>query len=81
MPEGQTIRCKFRCHSSTKRTRYNGGFVWDFQFGAVTDGGAENKRFFDATPAGDIKVSSIQEDHFEVGNFYYVDFTPAEDKA
>jgi hypothetical protein len=47
----------------------------------VTDGSEENKKFFDATPCGEIKVGTLSAtaaSQFELGKSYYVDFTPAE---
>jgi hypothetical protein len=76
------IRAKFKCNGVTKRTGFNGEeFVYDAKFGAVYGGaeGAseENKKFWAATPAGEISVTSVRCDQFEPGQEYYVDFTPA----
>lgn len=41
----------------------------------------ENKKFWDATPSGDITMyitNPAAVDQFEAGKEYYVDFTPAE---
>lgn len=46
---------------------------------AVTDDSEENKQFFEATPAGDIDLQVVSADtvaRFEVGQEFYVDFTP-----
>ena len=46
----------------------------------VTDGSAENKEFYDATPSGEIKLGTLNPaawQAFELGKEYYVDFTPA----
>lgn len=51
-------------------------------FNVVTgDGAPENKAFFQSTPTGDIKLSTVSESawsQFELNKEYYVDFTPAE---
>lgn len=75
-----SIRCKFRCQSVTKRTRWNKPeeFLYDAKFNAVTDGSEENKKFFDATPSGTFEVSSILPDAFVPGKEYYLDIIPAE---
>lgn len=47
---------------------------------AVGDSGPENRQFWDATPEGQIKLSTVNPEawsHFELNQEYYVDFTPA----
>ncbi len=76
---GQT-RAKFRCVGVTKRPSWRGAgipFTYDAEFQAVTEGSDENKRFFAATPSGNIKISTLAVDAFEPGEEYYVDFVPA----
>jgi hypothetical protein len=43
----------------------------------VTGDSPENKEFFAATPSGIAEVSTVRQDHFQVGQDYYLDFTPA----
>jgi len=66
-----TVRAKFFC-----------GAVADgqVQLTAVYSGSAENREFFEATPAGSIQLSVVSPStrgHFVPGKEYYVDFTPA----
>ena len=74
------VRAKFKCTSVTKGCGWgNNEFLYSAEFGAVTgQGSEENEQFFAATPSGNIKVSTVREDHFLVGKEYYVDFTLAE---
>lgn len=42
--------------------------------------GTENKKFWNATPTGEIKLGTVNRDaakHFELGKEYYIDFIPA----
>jgi hypothetical protein len=72
-------RAKFTCTEVSKRTGWGGNkFLYAAKFSAVTGNSDENKTFFAATPSGSIEVSTVKEDHFEVGKTYFVDFTVAE---
>lgn len=79
----QTVRCKFRCNSVSKRLDYGyqkptePKFLFNYEFSAVTDGSEENKRFFAYTPSGSLNVGALREDLFEPGKEYYIDITPA----
>ena len=47
---------------------------------AVNSGSEENKRFFQLTPAGNIRLETVNPeaaDEFQMGKMYYVDFTEA----
>ena len=68
------VRAKFFCHAVTKMVS-SPGYVFSYEFSAVTDGSKENKSFWKWTPSGTIKLSSIRDDIFEVGKEYYIDFT------
>jgi hypothetical protein len=70
-------RAKFRCVSVAKREGWGDNkVVYAAEFNVVGgDGNAENKAFFAASPSGRIELSTIREDHFEVGQDYYVEFT------
>jgi len=71
-------RAKFTCTEVSKRTGWGGNeFLYAAKFNIVTSGSDENKEFFAASPSGSIEVSTVKEDHFEVGKDYYVDFTEA----
>lgn len=42
---------------------------------------SENKKFWEATPSGEVKLGTINQaaaDYFELGEEYYLDFTKAE---
>jgi hypothetical protein len=44
--------------------------------------GSENKRFWDASPSGEIRLGTVNPsawEQFELGKEYYVDFTKAEE--
>lgn len=72
-------RTKFTCVGITKRTGWGEHeFLYDAEFQVVTSDSEENKKFFAATPSGNIKVGTVKADHFEVGKTYYVDFTETE---
>ena len=73
-------RCKFTCLSVTKRKHWNKEhpFNYEAEFSAVTSGSDENDKFFAATPSGTLKVSTIVDDIFVVGNDYYLDISPAD---
>ena len=75
------IRAKFRCNSVT----FNGDPTDDntsrsYNLSPVYDTSTpENARFTKATPWGELKLNvDNPEARFEVGKFYYLDFTPAE---
>ena len=71
------VRGKFRLESETKHASYPGV---ELKFRAVTnDETAENKRFHQYTPAGEITMTvdnPAAQQQFEVGQEYYVDFSP-----
>jgi len=73
-------RAKFKCVGVEKTTHWDSskGFLYKAKFNAVTGKSEENESFFAATPSGSIEISTMREDHFEVGKNYYVDFSPAE---
>lgn len=67
----KTVRAKFRC--------ITGGQMVSMH--AVADGSEENKKFWEATPSGnlDMFISNPEaQDLFEAGKLYYLDFTVAE---
>lgn len=74
----QTTRAKFKCTEIAKREGYPKGVTYAAKMQAVTSGSPENESFFAATPWGTLELSTVREDHFEVGKSYYVDFSPAE---
>lgn len=74
-----TTRCKFKCTEVTKRTGWADiPFIHDAKFQAVTEGSEDNKKFFAATPSGNLHVGTVREGTFEAGKEYYLDITPVE---
>ena len=79
-----TVRCKFVCQSVTtyqgwaKAADGKKALLYNAKFMAVTDGSPEDKKFWDATPAGTFEVSTIKEMPWEIGKDYYFDISPAE---
>lgn len=72
-------RAKFKCNSVTKQLGWgNNKFVYNAKFNVVMGNSEENNQFFTATPSGTIELSTVKEDHFEVGKDYYIDFNIAE---
>lgn len=75
----RTIRAKFVCNA--KIPSYGSTTV---VLNAVysSDPNSENKAFTDATPSGNIQISIADDkpalEAFQIGQAYYIDFTPAE---
>jgi len=59
------IRCKFEC---TKVEVDDGTHTAEFM--PVYTGSKENEDFFASTPAGNLKLFVVKEQHFEVGKEY-----------
>lgn len=73
-----TVRAKFRVNNI--RIDHN-GMPNGFQMHPVYSGSEENQQFFAATPAGSIDMWITNPEvaaQFQVGQEFYVDFTPAE---
>ena len=71
-----TVRAKFRCDEITLTA--SGGVV---KLNVVTAGNPENEKFFKWTPAGEIKMGTVNSEalkEFVPGKEYYVDFTLTE---
>jgi hypothetical protein len=65
------VRCKFVCGYKTENR---------ISMHPVYSGSEENKKFFAATPGGNIEFYSINPDalaQFEQGKEYYIDFMEA----
>lgn len=76
MREIAMVRCKFIVDSVTQNS--NGHSV---KLMPVTSGSPENDQFFKWTPWGAIEIGTINAsaaEQFEVGQAFYVDFTPVE---
>jgi opacity protein-like surface antigen len=81
-----TMRAKFKVQSITQQANWNkpGGSLYTLQLHPVSSGSDENKKFFEATPGGQIQLSVVNEEigkHFPIGAEVYVDFTPASPPA
>ncbi len=76
-----TVRAKFKVQSITTSARWNGpGTMGTVKLTPVTSGSDENKKFYEATPSGEITLGTINEEalaQFPIGAEVYVDFTPA----
>lgn len=78
-----SMRAKFKVQSITQQANWNkpGGSLYTLQLHPVSSGSDENKKFFEATPGGQIQLSVVNEEigkRFPIGAEVYVDFTPAE---
>lgn len=80
------IRAKFRCNGhrrfmqGTKDGQPVIGLEVLMNPVYSTDPNHENKKFWEATPAGELRMTVSDErvfEGFEAGQEYYVDFTPA----
>jgi hypothetical protein len=70
------MRCKVALGS--KVNLGDGGFSLGFY--AVYAGSEENDKYFKATPSAHFNLQIVNEavaSKFEIGKYYYVDFTPA----
>jgi hypothetical protein len=52
------------------------GSYFTYRFHAVYSGSEENKAFWEATPSGDLTLSSAKPGLFEKDQEYYLDFIP-----
>jgi len=71
-------RAKFKCVSETKlENDYR-----KYEFQPVVGGSEENDKFFNTTPGGKIELTVKWTcSKFEVGYFYYIDFTALNELA
>lgn len=76
-----TVRCKFKMHSVTQHQWGDGKVVWDAEFSAVYGDkpDSENRAFWDATPSGTLKLTTIKQMPWVIGEEYYLDITPAKE--
>lgn len=73
-----SVRAKFKCTSKEANPHGGGDLI---RLDPVIDGSEENKRFFRATPGGQIQLATVNPqaaEQFEVGHEYYVDFAKFE---
>lgn len=75
------VRAKFYCSAVRKHCHWDRakGFLYEAEFSVVASGSEENKSFFEATPSGSVKLSTVKEDMFVPGQEYFLDFTLAAD--
>jgi hypothetical protein len=80
-----SVRAKFRCNSVTKTDHWekDKGQLASISLSAVMSNGdnEENKKFFAATPSGQITLGTVNPaafEQFEEGKEYYVTFEKAE---
>lgn len=76
-----TVRAKFKVQSINRQTGW-GDFkeLQTIRLSPVTSGSDENKAFYAATPSGQIEIGVVPEavgKQFDIGQEFYVDFTPA----
>jgi hypothetical protein len=75
------VRAKFVCSSITRNQHWDKakGEIQTIRLVPVTQGSEENKAFYEATPGGQIDLSTVNAgSYFELGGEYYLDFTRAE---
>ena len=72
-------RCKYVCQAVTKRQHWSRKelFLYEASFSIVADGSEENKKFFEATPSGNLNIGTYKEDLFLPGKSYYLDISEA----
>jgi hypothetical protein len=76
-----SVRAKFRVDHNGPIQGQEGAEQHDVIMHAVTDGGPEDHEFWKWTPAGELRLSTINPaawEQLEVGKAYYIDITPAE---
>lgn len=82
-----SVKAKFQCISikkyksnvwDTEGKKSVDGFLYSYEFQAVTGTSDENKSFFASTPTGNISMAAVRDDLFEPGKSYYLTFDPAE---
>lgn len=74
-----SVIAKFRCNNVTKTDHWEKekGQLASISLSAVIGDGEENKKFFAATPSGDISLGTVNPaayEEFEEGAEYYVTF-------
>ncbi len=71
------VRCMFVCNSITKKKRWDKqeGFLYEAEFSAISGKDEESKKFFEATPFGNLRVGTFNADLFIPGKSYYLDLT------
>ena len=83
-----TVRAKFYV-TELKQSKNNyggtdGEVLTTVRLAPVSGNSEENKQFFRWTPSGTIDLGTVNPDvvkQFHIGDEFYVDFTPANEKA
>lgn len=75
-----TTRAKFKCISETRNSYNVADGVRTYEFQAMYDADVpEDQRYAKYTPSGSLKITVDNPNvTFELGQQYYLDFTPAE---
>ncbi|WP_176331008.1 hypothetical protein [Burkholderia vietnamiensis] len=77
------VRAKFKVTQLSQREHWDKqkGQIHDIQLQPVVSGSDENERFYAATPAGQIALSTVNDDAarlFRLGAEIYIDFSQAD---
>lgn len=77
-----SVRAKFRVDRIERSLHWDRtkGEIQTIVMSPVCDGSDENKRFYAATPSGQVNLGTVNGEaaaQFQLGEEYYVDFTPA----
>lgn len=76
-----TVRAKFKVTSVTRSAGWDGvKELHTIKLQPVTGGSVGNGKFYASTPSGNIELGFINEEigkQFDIGQEFYVDFTPA----
>ena len=76
-----SVRLKFQVWQKQVSTSPDGKTLGFVNMGPCYGDSEENKKFFEATPGGNINFSTLNEAalaQLEQGKAYYIDITPAE---
>jgi hypothetical protein len=71
------VRAKFYCASKIELASPKAASVCSYVFYLVASGCEENKALFEASPTGKLELASANDQLFEIGKEYYLDFTPS----
>ena len=65
------------------KAHYTPVYVYDAKFSVVTGGTGDDdsQRFWEATPSGQLELTTIKEMPWEIGTAHYVDVTPVAAEA
>lgn len=69
-------RCKFVCLTVKQDFNRESKSTWEYEFQVVYANSIENKKYWDYTPAGNLKLSTMNQQIFKAGKEYYLDIVP-----